>query len=334
LAIGLILTLFLLGANRGAWGQSWISAEDSSGAAPAQSSLGGDVTVGDASLIQSSGSPQKKPLSDLTLGNFFSAGWDDDFAMRTRASGTPDLTLLRVQTNYLLRDFRGNFYEESNIASTTKRDLTNFDALIDYGFNRRVMIQLSGAYQWIDPRTGDPTASGGSPGILARIQLIDTESSSCCLNLKANAPNAPLGTTQSTLSYGLAGFEDLARFNLYRVGLYYSLTFDSYAGPVEAGGKQNDVQYCVALAKTITDPDTPIFGKLSLLLENFAQTDLSGSEAGRTLVTVTPGIRFNFGPCQDMKMGSSNAIIFGTDIPISTYRPWEAIYRLSYIKYF
>ena len=155
------------------------------------------------------------------------------------------------------------------------------------------------------------------------------------LQFQGERANVPLGTTQTTLSYGLAGFEDLAYwFQLDRVGLYYSVTFDTYAGPAAAGAKQNDVQYCVALAKTITDPDTPIFGKLSLFVENFAQTDLDGSEAGRTLVTVTPGMRFNFGPCDRIKMGSSNAVIFGTDIPVSEYRPWDATYRFTYIKYF
>jgi hypothetical protein len=133
----------------------------------------------------------------------------------------------------------------------------------------------------------------------------------------------------------LAGFEDLAYwFQLDRVGLYYSVTFDTYAGPAAAGAKQNDVQYDVSLAKTITDSDTPIFGKLSLFVENFAQTDLDGSEAGRTLVTVTPGVRFNFGESDRIKMGSDNAVMFGTDIPVSEYRPWGAIYRFTYIKYF
>ena len=50
-------------------------------------------------------------------------------------------------------------------------------------------------------------------------------------------------------------------------------------------------------------PGYAAFGKLTLFVENFAQTDLDGSEAGRTLVTVTPGLRFNFGKCIASKMG-------------------------------
>ncbi len=268
-----VLTIFLGVVSRGAWGQSSISAGDANRPVQEQPSFTSEGPGGGTIQAEYRITPRPEPLSDLTLDNFFSAGWNDDFAMRSRATGTPDLTLLRVQTNYLLRDFRGNFYEQTNLASATKRNLTDFDGLIDWSFNRRVMLQVNDTYQWIDPRTGSPTASGGAPGLLARVQLVDTESSSCCFNFKAVAPNAPLGTTQSTLSYGLAGFEDLAYwFQWDRVGLYYSVTFDSYAGPAEAGGKLSDVQYCVALAKTVTDPDTPIFGKLSLFVENFAQT--------------------------------------------------------------
>jgi hypothetical protein len=275
------------------------------------------------------------PLGDLTLGNFFSAGWDDDFAMRNRATGTPDLPLLRTQTNNLQRLFRNNFYDQSLLNSKTRKDLVDYDGFIDWSFNRRLMLEFDGAYQWVDPRTGSPAASGGAPGILARIELVDTEPSSLCFNFKASAPNTPLGTTQSMLNYGFAGFEDLSYwFQLDRVGFYYTFTIDSYAGPAAKGTKQSDMQYDISLAKTITAPDAPVFRNLTLFVENFAQTDLGGSETGRTLLTVTPGFRFNFGTCKEMKMGSSNAVIMGTDIPVSEYHPWDATYRFTYIKCF
>ncbi len=332
-AIRTILMLLLLVVNQGAWDRSSLSANDSTPLSPEQPLAASDETMGGTSPLDYSGGPGNKPLTDLTLGNFFSAGWDDDFAVRSRATGTPDMPLLRVQTNLLLRLFRGNFYEQTDLASATRKNLTDFDGFIDWGFNRRVMLELDDAYQWIDPRTGSPTASGGNPGLLARIQLVDTESSSCCFNLKLSAPNAPLAVTQTTLSYGLAGFEDLACWlKLDRVGLYYSFMFESYAGPAAAGAKQTDVQYDVSLAKTLTGPDTPIFHTLSLFVENFAQTDLDGSEAGRTLVTLTPGLRFNFGKCDRIKMGSDNAVIIGADIPLSEYRPWDSTFRFTYIK--
>ncbi len=328
-----VLALLLLAASRGAFAQSSLSAEDPAPPSPAQPPAASEAAVANTGPIQFDVGPQRPPLTDLTLGNFFSAGWNDDFAMRTRATGTPDLTLLRVQPNLLLQLFRTNFFEQTSLASATRKDLTDLDGFIDWSFNRRCMLEVNDAYQWIDPRTGSPSASGGAPGILSRIQLVDTESSSYCFNFKALAPNTPLGTTQTTLTYSLAGFEDLGYwFQLERVGLYYSLTFDSFCGPVARGTRQNDVQYCVALAKTITDTSTPNF--LTLFVENFGQTDLDGTTAGRTLFSITPGVRLNFNKVGDIKLGGANSLLFGTDIPVSEYRPWDATYRLSYIKCF
>ena len=67
-------------------------------------------------------------------------------------------------------------------------------------------------------------------------------------------------------------------------------------------------------------------------MENYAQTDLDGNHAGRTLVSVTPGVRFNLGKSDRVKIGKDNWIMLGTDIPISDYKPWDAIYRFTYIR--
>ena len=171
---------------------------------------------------------------------------------------------------------------------------------------------------------------------MGRVQLIDTESSSYSLNLKAAAPNQELGVSQTTLSYGLAGFEDLAYWlGFNRVGLYYSFLFDSFAGPA-ARRAPNTATSATTLPwpRPSPPPETPLLGNLTFFVENYAQTDLDGSHGGRTLVTVTPGVRFNLGKSNGVKMGQDNWLMFGTDIPISDYKPWDAIYRLTYIKNF
>ena len=272
---------------------------------------------------------------DLTLANFFSAGWDDEWAKQVRDTGTPNLALLRVQTNFMEREFRTNYFSENNVASATTKTLTDFDALIAWSFNRRVMIEVTGAYQWTDPRTGALEENGGFPGLVGRIQLVDTESSSYSFNFKVAAPNQELGVTQTTISYGLAGFEDLAYwFGWKKVGLYYSFLFDSLDGPAAAGAKHTDIGYDITLAKTVTDPDTPLLGNLTLFVENYAQSDLDGSHDGRTLVSITPGVRFNLGKCDCLKLGQDNWLMFGADIPVSEYKPWDVIYRFTYIKNF
>lgn len=274
------------------------------------------------------------PPSDLTLSNFFTAGWDEDFIKRRRLSGTPDFALLRVQTNFLEREFRANYFLQSNLRSPTRENLQDFDALIAWGFNRRLMLELTGACQWVDARKG-ADLNGSDPGLVGRLQLVDTERSSYSLNFRAAAPNRGLGEQQTAFSYGLAGFEDLAAWlELNRVGLYYSVQFDSLAGPGEEGAKRTDAAYDVTLAKTLTAPDTPLLGNFTVFVENFAQTDLDGAHAGRTLVTITPGVRFNLGKTERVKLGIDNWLLFGVDLPVSSFQPWEALYRFSYITNF
>jgi hypothetical protein len=328
----------LLIATFGAWGVA--RAADDNAPLPGSTLAQPPVeqtpaAVAEGPLTYPSFTQQKARPEDLTLGNFFSAGWDDEWAKQVRDTGTPNLALLRVQTNFMEREFRANYYLEDDITSTKTRSLTDLDMLIAWSFNRRLMIEVTGAYQWTDPRTGGVEENGGTPGLVTRVQLIDTESSSYSFNFKVAAPNQELGITQTTISYGLAGFEDLAYWlGLKRVGFYYSFLFDSLTGPGAAGAKHTDVGYDVTLAKTITDPDTPIFGSLTFFVENYAQTDLDGSTDGRTLVTVTPGVRFNLGKCGGLNIGKDNWVMFGTDIPISDYKPWAAIYRFTYIKNF
>ena len=45
-------------------------------------------------------------------------------------------------------------------------------------------------------------------------------------------------------------------------------------------------------------------------------------------------VRFNLGKSEGVKMGKDNWVMLGTDIPISDYKPWDAIYRFTYIKNF
>jgi hypothetical protein len=56
--------------------------------------------------------------------------------------------------------------------------------------------------------------------------------------------------------------------------------------------------------------------------------------SGRTLVEVTPGFRFNLGALKGLNLGLDNWIMRGVDIPLAGAKPWDAIYRLTYIKNF
>jgi hypothetical protein len=70
-------------------------------------------------------------------------------------------------------------------------------------------------------------------------------------------------------------------------------------------------------------------------LETWAQTNLSGSERNQTVVTLTPGIRFNLGATKGVvPSNSGNHILFGPEIPVSEPRPYNVTYRLTYIMTF
>ena len=62
-------------------------------------------------------------LSDLTLSNLWSEGWSESWTKRSRGEGTPDMSLLRVQTNFLVQLFRVDSVLETGIESPTLREI-------------------------------------------------------------------------------------------------------------------------------------------------------------------------------------------------------------------
>jgi hypothetical protein len=91
---------------------------------------------------------------DLTLANFFSAGWNEEWAKRPHESRAPDMALLRVQTNFLEREFRTNYAFEDEINSRKRRSLGEVEALIAYGLNRRFMLEVVTTYDKFATRRG------------------------------------------------------------------------------------------------------------------------------------------------------------------------------------
>jgi hypothetical protein len=271
----------------------------------------------------------------LYLSNFFSAGWDEEFTRRKSEDRAPDLALLRVQTNFMERELRMNYFYEPSIRSRTQTALNSFDYFLAYAWNRRFMLEVLGNEQWIDGRGRTADVYGAAPRFVGRLQLISDADTSISFNFQVISPNPSLGVRTTTFSYGLAGFEDLTHtLGLYRVGLYYSALFDSFDGPHARGARKNDVQYDITIAKTLTPPDQPLIGNFTIFLENFATTDLDGDNSGHTVATITPGVRFNLGKVQGIKFGIDNWLMAGVDIPVSGPKPWDAIYRFTYIKNF
>src|SRR5208283_5114289 len=149
--------------------------------------------------------------------------------------------LLRVQTNFMEREVRVNYAYTNDFHNAKQVRLSNFDYFVAYAFDRRFMVEVLGNEQWIDGRDKNPDEAGPAARFVGRVQLISTADSSYTFNFQTIAPDPSLGQHQTTLSYGFAGFEDLTRLGLYRVGLYYSILFDSLDGPHAVGATKDDV---------------------------------------------------------------------------------------------
>jgi hypothetical protein len=284
--------------------------------------LGEDVFLEDEDPGAQEG--QHAPLSDLTLLNFFTEGWSDPWVHRHRK--TRDMALLRVTTNFLEREFRLDYQGTPHVhgsATVTRTDFLN--GLIAYGVDRRLMLEVVANYQW--NHNGANLAQGPGAAVVARFQLVDTEESSYAFQMRASAPNRGLGQFATTLSPTLAGWQDLdAALGLDQVGLYYSLTWDSLQGRVAAGARTDSLSYDITLAKTWTDAKTAGIGSFTTFVETLATTDFNGPTPSRTLVSVTPGIRFWF--------VTEQSLTLGVDIPVSYPHLYSEILRITYILNF
>lgn len=282
--------------------------------------LAGDRDI----LAEPTSAASERRLIDLTLGNFFSAGWNESWQKRSHPDGAPDLTLLRVQSNLLLRSLRTDYFYEHPLESSGKDNIQFINQLAEFAINRRVMLAVFGNYEWVNSQ-GPDNLEGASYGGLLRLQLWDTPRASYALNLRVAAPNHDLGETLTTTSFSFAGWHDLTPLGLDRVGLYWHVQEQTFTGRHAPGSKQNELTYDVSLAKTWTSPKAAL-GNFSTFFETYARTDLDGPRAGRSVVTLTPGLRFT--------LAHHHVFMAGVDFPVSEPRPYEHLVRLTYILSF
>jgi hypothetical protein len=264
-------------------------------------------------------------VSDLGILDSFTNGWNEDAVHRHRS--TPDMALLRVTTNFLEREFRLD-YTYTDLKDGQKYTATNFvNGLMAFAVNRRLMLEVISNYQWNISATKAPVHGSGAAG-LARFQLIDTATASYSFQMRVSAPNRGIGQTQTTLSYFLAGWQDVAAWfpELGRVGLYYSFEYDNLVGPHATGATENSMSYAVSVARTWTQETTPVFRNLTTFLEFFGTSPLDGNASGKTALSLTPGIRFWFVP--------KNSLTAGLDIPLNDVPTFSAVWRATYILNF
>jgi hypothetical protein len=282
------------------------------------------VAIAHPARASTEGDPHAAGPSDLGILDFFTNGWTDDWVHRHR--GTRDMALLKVTTNFLERELRVDYAFTSPLDS--RYSAQNFlNSLMAYAVNRRLMLEIIANYQW-NIADGLVATSGAGGAALLRFQLVDTATASYSAQIRVSAPNKGIGQTQTTIGYYVAGWQDVRAWipELGRVGLYGSFQYDNLQGPAAPGALQNSVSYDVSLARTWTDARTPVVGDLTTFLELYGTTALDGDRSGKTVLSLTPGVRFWFVP--------KNSLTLGVELPITQYPPWSVIGRATYILNF
>jgi len=242
------------------------------------------------------------------------------------------MALLHVTTNFLEREFRYDYYHQRNLATDDHSSIDFMDALVTYGVDRRFMLEVVGNYEWKTGQPGVNSVSGAGAALVGRLQLVDVPGSSYAFNFRASSPNPGIGTKTTTLSFALAGWQDLSMLlglentGLNRIGLYYHIQEETYVGPASPQPKRNDITYAVSLAKTWNDPQKRVLGSFTTFVEFYGTTDLDGSTHGHTDFNMTPGIRF--------RLYHGHVVIAGIDLPLSNPHEFHTTYRLTYIYNF
>ena len=275
-------------------------------------------------LIPSVLKAEQPLLTPLSLDNFLSEGWDQPWSKWPRGEGTPDMSLLRVQTNFLVQLARLDTAYEVGRTSPAFSESGFATGIVEYAVNRRFMPGFYVSHQWLEGRNR-PDDDGSAGGVFGRFQLIEGPESSLALNVKAALPNHDLGEHLTTWSYALAGWRDLAPLGLGRTGLYWHVQHELPAGPRPAGAAHNDVTYALAVATSWTSPHATL-ANFTTFVEAYGKTLLDGSHAGRTTTTLTPGFRFT--------LGGKHILMAGVDLPVGGQQPDEAMFRLTWISNF
>ena len=290
---------------------------------PAQCRLSGLVTLLLAYVfIRQAQCQEKVPPSDLSLANFFTEGWDQSWVKRARGDGTPDMSLLRVQSNFLVQLLRADTFLETGMTApnTSRSEFVN--GTVEYALNRRFMPAIFFSHQWIERASGAVDRDGSAGGLFARLQMVDRQHDSLAFNLKMALPNTGIGDHATIWSYALAGWEDLRALGLGRTGLYWHLQHEMAGGPVRQGTVRNDLNYALSLAHTWTSPHDKL-ENLTTFIEAVGKTYLDGDHSGRTISSITPGLRFT--------LGGKHIMMAGADIPLAGPRSFGSLYRMIYI---
>jgi hypothetical protein len=333
------------------WAGSGTAAEPPSppvagAAGPEEGHAGGEGAEGHEGHHEGhEGEDHEKEPSDLSLCDFFTAGWDEPFEERPREGRAPRFNLFKSRQGFLERiGFLGYSYTNGLDGGQNEHELSGG---VEWAFNRRFQVGVESFYTWQRPSSADSRRGDGLRWEFStRFQLIDTADRAYNFQIHVVTPDSTLDAPQTELAFTLAGFEDLTKtLGLRRVGVYYDVEYVSLIGPrgltPSAGGDDSSpdgagrrpgslFRYDVSVAKTFVDPTVPLIGDFTAFVETFAETQLDGSRSGNTLVSFTPGVRFNPTGREEKAWW----VQAGVEFPVSGPRPFNERVLLEIIHDF
>jgi hypothetical protein len=260
---------------------------------------------------------EEKEPSDLTLSNLFAVGWSEKFAERPKAGRAARIHLFQTRRPFFDEEFRLNYRFEHN-GDGGALDEHELEPEIEFPLNRRLLFEVEGEYTWQNFRR-EPERNGGTLGLSAWLQLVDTADSALNVQFRVDAPNRGLDESRTRLGLVLAGFRDLG----HRVGLQAHVENDFIVGGTKAGDPHNELTYAVALTKTLTD-DTPCLGYFTPFVETYGVTQLDGGRAGSTAFSFLPGVRWEFK--KDWWFAA------GVEVPVTGPRPFDETVHIAIIR--
>ena len=221
-------------------------------------------------------------LSDLYLCNLCTSGWNEEYKERPLEGRAARIPLLRTRPGFLIREFRLD-YRFLDRTESVKADDHQLLTEVLLPFNRRLLVGLEAEYAWVQPRD-EPRCNGPAWAATSWLQLVDTADAALNLQLRVTAPAKDLGENSTRLGLVLAEFYDLGN----RVGLQAHFGPSLLVGPGEPGGPHTQLDYAVALTKTLTEESARL-KNLTVFVEAVGLTNLDGDRAGSTQISFLPG---------------------------------------------
>lgn len=266
-------------------------------------------------------SPPVLPLApapaDLTLENFFTAGWQEPYQPRPGQEQAERILLFRTPPPFLDRAVLLNY----DFGLRTRPERINEQELgaeLLLPLNRRLLFQVAAEYNF---NGDDRPGTGGASGAAAvALQLVDTTSSALNLQASLSVPGRD-DLLPHRLEFGLsvAGFQDLGRrFGAQgSFGIFFPLGSSSY-------GANLALAYSAALTKTLTG-DLPWLGHFTPFVEAAGTTTL-GVDQQTTQITLLPGAEW--------EVLRHWWLALAVEIPLTGPRPFDLGVHVSLIKSF